>query len=135
MKVVAMAPVRVLLVEDEACIRFIAAEVLQDEGFEVVEAWDGDEAARLLDGSCLFDVLFTDVQMPGLIDGIDLAMHARQRHPMIHLIVVSSYTLHLVNRLSTLTPTAHIMAKPYRLENIIKTINSLCATACLTKQV
>ena len=65
-----------LLVEDEGLIRLVAAEVLQGEGFEVVEAWDGDEAARLLSGPGTFDVLFTDVRMPGVLDGVDVAIHA-----------------------------------------------------------
>jgi len=124
-----MTTTRVLLVEDEACIRLIAAEMLQDEGFEVVEAWDGDEAARLLDGPDQFDAVFTDVRMPGLLDGIDVAMRARQRHPMIHLIVVSGYALHLVSRLRTLEPAAHFMAKPYRLEEVVETLNHLIGAA------
>lgn len=124
-----MTAARVLLVEDEACIRFIMAEVLQDEGFEVVEAWDGDKAARLLDGPDLFDVVLTDVRMPGLLDGIDIAVRARQRHPAIHLLVVSGYALQLVSRLRTLEPAAHFMAKPYRLEEVVKTLNHLCGTA------
>lgn len=64
-----MAAVRVLLVEDENLIRLVTSEILQDEGFEVVEAWNGDEAVRLLDGPDSFDILFTDVQMPGTLDG------------------------------------------------------------------
>lgn len=64
--------VRVLLVEDEDLIRMMASQALQDEGLEVVEAWDGDQAARLLDGPDTFDLLFTDVQMPGTLDGLDV---------------------------------------------------------------
>jgi CheY-like chemotaxis protein len=56
---------RVLLVEDEHWIRLLAAEALRDEGFDVEEASSGDEAALLLVGALFFDVLFTDVQMPG----------------------------------------------------------------------
>ena len=59
-----MATARVLLVEDEGLIRLVMAEALLDQGFEVVEAWNGDETARLLDGQDTFDVLFTDVMMP-----------------------------------------------------------------------
>jgi len=44
-----VAAVKVLLVEDEGLIRLVASQILEDEGFEVVEAWSGDEAARLLD--------------------------------------------------------------------------------------
>jgi CheY-like chemotaxis protein len=74
---------RVLLVEDEGLICMVTAHYLEAEGFTVVEACDGDEAVRLLDGSGPFDVLFTDVQMPGKMDGLAVATHAqagRNRH-------------------------------------------------------
>jgi CheY-like chemotaxis protein len=62
-----VAAARVLLVEDEGLTRLAAAEVLQDEGFEVVEAGNDDEAVQLLSGPDAFDVLFTDVRMPGVL--------------------------------------------------------------------
>ena len=113
-----MAAARVLLVEDETLIRLMAAELLRDEGFEVVEAWDGDAARGLLDSLDGFDVLFTDVQMPGTFDGIDVALHARRRHPAIPILVVSGYAAHLVKRLSVLDPAAVFMSKPYDLLEI-----------------
>ena len=76
-----MSTARVLLVEDEFLIRLMTAEMLRDEGFEVFEAQHGDEARALLDDPDNFDVLFTDVRMPGTLDGIDVALHARVRHP------------------------------------------------------
>ena len=74
-----MRAVRVLLAEDEGLIRLITKQFLQENGFEVTEAWNGEEAARLLNGPDSFDVLFTDVRMPGSLDGIALAEHARRR--------------------------------------------------------
>lgn len=124
-----MASVRVLLVEDEGLIRLVAAEVLQDEGFEVVEAWNGDEAVRLLSGPDTFDVLFTDVRMPGVLDGVDVAMHARGRHPTIHVLVVSGYAPHLVPRLGVLEPPAHFMSKPYSLAEVVAKLNHLVEAA------
>lgn len=88
-----------LLVEDEGIIRLVAAETLRDAGFAVVEAWDGDEAARLLNRVDGFDVLFTDVRMPGTLDGIDVAVHARRREPAIPVLVVSGHTAQLTSRL------------------------------------
>ncbi len=113
-----MAAVRVLLVEDEGLIRMMTSEFLQDEGFEVTEAWDGDEAARLLDTTNGFDVLFTDVQMPGTLDGIDLAVRARRRHAMMPLLVVSGYAAQLAIRLGVLQPAAVFIGKPYDLKEI-----------------
>lgn len=123
-----MAAARVLLAEDEALIRLVAAEHLRDEGFEVVEAWDGDEAARLLDGPGGFDVLFTDVRMPGLLDGVDVALHARRRYPTIPVLVVSGYAVHLMRRLGVLQPAAVFISKPYSLAEVATALNRLTAS-------
>jgi CheY-like chemotaxis protein len=119
---------RVLLAEDEVLIRLVAAEHLRDEGFEVVEAWNGDEAARLLDGPGRFDVLFTDVRMPGLLDGVDVAMHARRRCPTIPVLVVSGYAAHLMRRLDVLQPAAVFIGKPYSLAEVVEALNRLTAS-------
>lgn len=123
-----MAAARVLIAEDEMLIRLMTAEYLRDEGFEVVEAWDGDEAARLLDGPGRFDALFTDVQMPGLLDGIDVALHARRRFPVIPVLVVSGYAKHLMPRLAALQPAAIFIGKPYSLPEVVETLNRLVAS-------
>jgi len=123
-----VAVARVLLAEDEVLIRLVAAEHLRDEGFEVVEAWDGDEAARLLDGPGRFDVLFTDVRMPGLLDGVDVALHARLRYPTIPVLVVSGYAAHLMRRLGVLQPAAVFISKPYSLAEVVTALNCLTAS-------
>lgn len=124
-----MASARVLLVEDEGLIRLVAAEALQDEGFEVVEAWNGDEAVRLLSSVDRFDVLFTDVRMPGMLDGVDVAIHARGRHPTIHVLVASGYAPHIVTRLGVLEPPAHFVRKPYILTEVVDKLKHLVRAA------
>lgn len=119
--------VRVLLVEDEGLIRLVASQALQDEGFEVVEARNGDEATRLLDGYDGFDVLFTDVHMPGTLDGLDLAMHARRRCPGIPVLVVSGYAAQLTTRLGALDPAAVFIGKPYGLNEVVTAVRRLTA--------
>ena len=120
-----MVAVRVLLVEDESLIRLVASEALRNEGFEVVEAQDGDEAAKLLDGPDGFDVLFTDVRMPGMLDGLDVAMHLRQQHPVIPVLIVSGGATNLVSRLSLLKPPAVFIDKPYQLREIVTALNGM----------
>ena len=118
---------RVLLVEDEGLIRMVAAEALQDEGFEVVEAWVGEEAARLLDGPVGFDVLFTDVRMPGSLDGMDVAMHARRRYPAIPVLVVSGFAANIMCRIASMQPRAIFINKPYSLEEVVRAVSRLAA--------
>ena len=118
-----------LLVEDESLLRLIMAEALLDDGFEVVEARDGDEAVRLLGGGATFDVLFTDVRMPGVLDGVDVATHARDRHPTIPVLVVSGYAPHLITRLGVLQPPAHFMSKPYGLAEVVTKLTHLVEAA------
>ena len=72
---------KALLVEDELLVREVAAEDLGDAGFDVVAASDGDEALGILREKTDFDLLFTDIRMPGNIDGWDRAREAKQMIP------------------------------------------------------
>jgi len=120
-----VAAAQILLVEDEGLIRMMTAEALQDEGFKVVEAFNGDEAIKLLDGPNRFDVLFTDVRMPGSLDGVEVALHARRRYPVIPIVVTSGYAADLVARLSVLDPSAVLIGKPYGMAKMVETLNRL----------
>jgi CheY-like chemotaxis protein len=121
----AVTGLRVLLVEDELYIRLMAADFLRDEGYEVTEALTGDDAAILLTDQDGFDVLFTDVQMPGERDGIDLALRARQLQPGIAVIVASGYAPHLAERLDMLDPPAVFFSKPYRSKEVVDVLRQL----------
>ncbi len=123
-----MATTRVLLVEDELLIRLMTAEMLRDEGFEVFEAQHGDEARALLDDPDNFDVLFTDVRMPGPLDGIDVALHARHRRPTIPVLIASGYAVRLVHRLGMLKPAAVFISKPYSMVEVVDALHRLTGT-------
>jgi CheY-like chemotaxis protein len=120
-----MAVTRVLLVEDEGVVRLVAGDALQDEGFEVIEAWNGDEAAQILDSLHNIDVLFTDVRMPGSLDGVDLANLARRRFPTLPVLVVSGFAKGLQSRLAGLSPPAVFMDKPYNLGAVVHVLRRL----------
>jgi two-component system, response regulator PdtaR len=114
-------------VEDEDVIRMVAAEILQEEGFEVVDARDGDEAIRLLEQSAEFDILFTDVQLHGTRDGVDVALYARHRNPAIAVLIVSGYAAYATSRLAVLEPPAVFLGKPYGTEKIVEVFLRLTA--------
>ncbi len=80
----------VLVVEDESFVRMVAVDMLEDAGLPVAEAPDADTALRLLEGKAqAFCVLFTDIDMPGSMDGLTLAARVRARWPHIRLVVTS----------------------------------------------
>jgi CheY-like chemotaxis protein len=103
----------VLVVEDEPLVRIAAAEGLRDQGFEVLEARDADEAVVILDGIQV-DAVFSDITMPGKRDGIGLAKWLRQHRPSTR-IVLTSGALHLPAGLAELGP---LVDKPYRLDAV-----------------
>lgn len=70
----------ILIVEDEALIRCVTAEFLRDLGFAVIEAGDATEALAILAADARIDAVFSDVQMPGSMDGLNLAAWIREHH-------------------------------------------------------
>jgi CheY-like chemotaxis protein len=80
---------RILVVEDEVLLRYVLAEWLRGEGHEVVEAVSGDEAATVLSSIMTVDLVITDVQMPGSLNGLQLARNIRAAFPSLPVIVVS----------------------------------------------
>jgi len=79
----------ILIVEDEFLIRTHAAAVIRNTGFEVIEASDADEAIVILEGRMDIRVVFTDIHMPGTMDGLKLAHAVRDRWPPVHIIATS----------------------------------------------
>jgi DNA-binding NtrC family response regulator len=121
--------VRVLCAEDEQHVRAVVSEALRDARFEVLEAGSGDEAIELLDNPDHVDILFTDVRMPGSMDGIDLVTRARRTHPRMPVIVTSGYAPHLTARLKQLSEPTVFIAKPYSFARVIATLHDLAANA------
>jgi len=82
----------VLVVEDESLLRASAMDMVKEAGFDVIEASDADEAIRILESRNDIRAVFTDVQMPGSMDGLRLARVIRSRWPPVALIVTSGKT-------------------------------------------
>ena len=115
---------RVLVVDDEFLVRMGAVTMIQDAGFEGIEASDADEAIRILESRNDIRIVFTDVNMPGSMDGLKLAHAVRSRWPPIQLIVVSG--LKLVSE-QELPAGARFFSKPYRYSDIARTLRELSA--------
>jgi two-component system, response regulator PdtaR len=84
-----LIPATILVVENEALVRLELAERLAGSGLTVLVASNADEAIELLDAHPEIEVVFTDVRMPGSMDGIRLAHHVRGRWPPVKIIVAS----------------------------------------------
>jgi len=82
---------KVLLVEDEVLVREVAAEDLGEAGFDVTAVSDGDEALAILGRNNDFDLLFTDIRMPGATDGWDLARAAKRMIPGLRVIYATGF--------------------------------------------
>jgi CheY-like chemotaxis protein len=100
----------VLVVEDETLIRMDAVDMIEAAGFDVVEAADADEAIAILERRFDITVVFTDIQMPGSMDGLKLAQAIRGRWPPIK-IVATSGNVHLTE--AHLPDGGRFLRKPY----------------------
>jgi CheY-like chemotaxis protein len=84
-----IVPAVVLVVEDEMILRMRAVDMVEDAGYTSVEAVDADDAVAILESRSDVALLFTDIQMPGSMDGLRLAQAVHERWPPIRIILVS----------------------------------------------
>jgi CheY-like chemotaxis protein len=113
----------VLVVEDEVLIREFIKGELEAENYTVIEANHASEAIAVLEARADIHLVFTDVDMPGSMDGLKLAAYVRDRWPPVHIIVTSGKSRPL-----TIPANALFLAKPYRSESVIaamKTFDSM----------
>src|SRR5258706_14871466 len=85
----AATPANVLVVEDEMVLRMKAVDIVEDAGFTAIEAVNADEALAILESRSDISLLFSDIQMPGSMDGLKLAYAVHDRWPSIKIILVS----------------------------------------------
>lgn len=109
----------VLIVEDEPIVRFCAAELLSDQGFEVVEAAAADHALEILERRSDVAILFTDIEMPGSLDGSALALLVGRRWPSIRIVVTSG---RVRPRPDDLPPPALFLPKPYLPDQLVAAV-------------
>jgi two-component system, response regulator PdtaR len=115
----------VLVVEDSAMIRISAIELVKSAGYEALEAADADEAIRALESRDDIDLVFTDVQMPGTMDGIRLSHYIRDRWPPVKLIVASG---NAIVEESNLPHGSRFFSKPYDDGSIVDAMARLLAS-------
>lgn len=117
-------PATVLVVEDEAFLLFAIADELREAGFDVLEATNADQAIRFLEARQDIAILFTDIDMPGSMDGLRLSAAVRDRWPPIKIIITSGKRQPTQDAM----PSGGVfLPKPYAPVTVAATIHGLLA--------
>jgi CheY-like chemotaxis protein len=111
----------VLVVEDEMMVRLPIAEFLRDCGYNVIEAADAEEAIQAADHNHDVSVVFSDVRMPGRMDGFDLASWFRSHRPEVPVLLTSGYTAGRAEAV----PAVKVIEKPYSQAHVARRIAAL----------
>jgi two-component system, response regulator PdtaR len=120
-----LSPV-ILIVEDEFLLRMDSAEVIENAGFQVFQAGNADEAIAILTTRPNIQVVFTDIQMPGSMDGLKLARFVRDRWPPIKIVATSG----LVRVEDHDLPAGSVfLPKPYRGAEVVSALREVTGTA------
>jgi CheY-like chemotaxis protein len=114
----------ILIVEDEFLIRMTAADAIREAGYEVLEAADTDQAIEILESRQDIRVVFTDIHMPGSMDGVKLAHAIRHRWPPVRIIATSSRQ---ILRASDFPVGTVFLSKPYSPDDIVWKLDALTA--------
>ena len=114
---------RVLFVEDDPLVREAVVRGLEDCGFDVMVAADGDKALAMLDAGLDADVVFSDIVMPGKVSGVDLAGILHERRPGLPVVLATGYTDQ-----RAVIPGVQVLAKPYEIDQLVTLLSNLSGT-------
>jgi CheY-like chemotaxis protein len=112
----------VLIVEDDTLVRLLAVDIVEEAGYIALEAADADEAVSILEARSDIAVLFTDINMPGSMDGLKLAHAVRNRWPPVKIIMVFGQVRLTA---SDLPPNTHFFPKPYQTSQMVSQLRAL----------
>jgi CheY-like chemotaxis protein len=124
------APV-ILIVESDPDLRMVAVQFVKEEAFETLEADDADQALAMLESWSEIAVLFTNIDMPGSMNGLKLARVVSNRWPAIEILIASG---HVRLPLTDLPPNSRFLGKPYRAEAMMAELHSLVGRAAPSMQ-
>ncbi len=116
----------VLVVEDDPLIRFLACSLVGEAGYTAVEASDADQAISILESREDIRLVFTDIDMPGTMDGLKLAHYVRDRWPPIHLLLVSGKS---ILSETPLPIGARFLPKPYGTADVAAAMQQMLASS------
>jgi CheY-like chemotaxis protein len=114
----------ILVVQDEALVRMLAVDVLEEAGFEVLEASTADYAVQVLGKREDIRVVFTDVDMPGRLNGFELARHVQDHHHRVK-VIIGSGTCRPGS--DDVAPGTIFLQKPYPLDTLVREVQRLAS--------
>jgi CheY-like chemotaxis protein len=114
----------VLVVEDEPVLRMMAVDLVEEAGFKAIEAGKADHAVRILEARSDVRIVFTDIDIPGSMDGMKLAAAVRNRWPPIEIILTSGY---YDEKKGKLPVRSVFFCKPYNTSEVIETLQRMAA--------
>jgi len=115
----------ILLVEDDEEVNRFATEVLREEGYDVVSTHEGSSALRLLDANPHIKMLFTDVVLPGGMNGRQIADEARRRRPGLKVLFATGYTRNAIIHQGRLDADVELLTKPFTPDDLIKKVRQI----------
>jgi two-component system NtrC family sensor kinase len=118
-------PVKILLVEDDEEVNRFSTEVLREEGFEVISTFEGASGLRLLDANKDIQLLFTDVVLPGGMNGRQLANEARRRRPDMRILFTTGYTRDAIIHDGRLDADVDLLTKPFTSEALLRKVRQI----------
>ena len=113
------APACVLVVEDEFLIRLMISELMRDAGYQVIEASDADEGVDIIRSGVHLDLVFSDIKMPGAMDGLGLLKWLKVTKPDLPVIITSA---HGDPATAIRCGAAHFVMKPYDMDVVVSLI-------------
>ncbi len=117
---------RLLVVEDEAFLREVIAESLEETGYEVVAVGDGGAGLAVLESDAAFDVLVSDIRLPG-ISGYELAAAGKALRPELRVILMTGYAPSLPSELKS--AVYRVLQKPFRIDSLAGVVAAALAGA------
>jgi PAS domain S-box-containing protein len=120
----------VLVVDDEAVVRMLVCDVLDDLDYAALEAPDGAAAMKILEASRRIDLLVTDVGLTGNMNGRQLADAARTRRPDLKVLFITGYAEAAVIGNGQLEPGMQVLTKPFSMETLATRIHDMIADQC-----
>ena len=121
--------ITVLVVEDEILVNWDIADLLRDSGFNVVQAFTGEQAMTIIKERSDIRLVFADINLPGKLDGIDLVSEVQKRSPHIEVLLTSAFNRERVEKLDIVKLFGRFVPKPYPPQAVARRIREIVGFA------